>query len=88
MQVTSVKNILGGALAHSIFYDFGVLTQFWQDVRFPRDFRHSIGVNFLKLDIRIVTMSLGYAILIPGKYNVGPTDDRNGRVVFDVGVTF
>ncbi len=88
LQVTSVKNILGGALAHSIFYDFGVLTQFWQDVRFPRDFRHSIGVNFLKLDIRIVTMSLGYAILIPGKYNVGPTDDRNGRVVFDVGVTF
>lgn len=87
-QITSVKDILGGALAHSLFYDFGVLTQFWQDVQFPRDFRHSIGVNFLKFDIRIVTMALGYAILIPGKYNVGPTDDRNGRLVFDVGVTF
>lgn len=87
-QLTSVKNILGGSLAHSIFYDFGVLTQFWQDARFPRDFRHSIGLNFLKFDIRIVTMSLGYAILIPGRYNVGPTDDRNGRFVFDVGVTF
>lgn len=87
-QFTSVKSILGGSLAHSIFYDFGVLTQFWQDVRFPRDFRHSIGLNFLKFDIRIVTMSLGYAILIPGRYNVGVTDDRNGRFVFDVGVTF
>ncbi|MFV8756606.1 BamA/TamA family outer membrane protein [Nannocystaceae bacterium ST9] len=87
-QFTSVKDILGGSLAHSIFYDFGVLTQFWQDVRFPRDFRHSIGANFLKFDIRIVTMALGYAFLIPGKYNVGPTDDRNGRFVFDVGVTF
>jgi outer membrane protein assembly factor BamA len=87
-QVTSVKDVLGGSLAHSLFYDFGILTQFWQDVRLPRDFRHSIGVNFLKFDIRIVTMALGYAILLPGRYNVGPTDDRNGRFVFDVGVTF
>jgi outer membrane protein assembly factor BamA len=87
-QITSVKDVLGGALAHSVFYDFGVLTQFWQDVRFPRDFRHSVGVNFLKFDIRIVTMALGYAFLIPGKTNVGATDDRNGRFVFDVGVTF
>lgn len=88
LQVTSVKDIFGGALAHSVFYDFGVLTQFWDKFSFVRDFRHSIGVNFLKLDINIVTLALGYAILIPGRYNVGPTDDRNGRLVFDVGVTF
>jgi outer membrane protein assembly factor BamA len=88
LQVTSVRNILGGALAHSIFYDFGVLTQFWGKVNLARDFRHSIGVNFIKLDIGIVTMALGYAVLLPGKYNVGPTDDHNGRFTFDVGVTF
>jgi hypothetical protein len=35
-----------------------------------------------------VTMAIGYAILLPGRYNVGPTDDRNGRFIFDVGVTF
>ncbi len=88
LQVTSVKNLFGGALAHSIFYDFGVLTQFWNKFDFRRDFRHSIGTNFLKLDIGIVTMAVGYAILIPGQYNVGPTDDSNGRFIFDVGVTF
>jgi outer membrane protein assembly factor BamA len=88
LEVTSVRNILGGALAHSLFYDFGVLTQFWSKVNLARDFRHSVGVNFLKLDIGIVTMALGYAILLPGKYNVGPTDDYNGRFIFDVGVTF
>lgn len=88
LQVTSVRNILGGALAHSLFYDFGVLTQFWSKVNLARDFRHSVGVNFLKLDIGIVTMALGYAVLLPGKYNVGPTDDPNGRFIFDVGVTF
>ena len=88
LQVTSVKNLFGGALAHSIFYDFGVLTQFWDKFNLRRDFRHSIGTNFLKLDIGIVTMAIGYAWLLPGKYNVGPTDDRNGRFIFDVGVTF
>jgi outer membrane protein assembly factor BamA len=88
LQVTSVRNILGGALAHSLFYDFGVLTQFWSKVNLARDFRHSVGVNFIKLDIGIVTMALGYAILLPGRYNVGPTDDHNGRFIFDVGVTF
>jgi outer membrane protein assembly factor BamA len=88
LQVTSVKSLFGGALAHSIFYDFGVLTQFWDKFNLRRDFRHSIGTNFLKLDINIVTMALGYAWLLPGKYNVGPTDDDNGRFIFDVGVTF
>jgi outer membrane protein assembly factor BamA len=88
LQVTSIRNILGGALAHSLFYDFGVLTQFWSKVNLARDFRHSVGVNFIKLDIGIVTMALGYAILLPGRYNVGPTDDYNGRFIFDVGVTF
>jgi outer membrane protein assembly factor BamA len=88
LQVTSVRDIFGGALAHSIFYDFGVLTQFWSKVNLARDFRHSVGTNFIKLDIGIVTMAIGYAILLPGKYNVGPTDDPNGRFIFDVGVTF
>jgi|GEM_PF-2167981 len=88
IQVTSIKSIVGGALAHSLFYDFGVLTQRWSKFNFARDFRHSVGVNFLKLDINIVTMALGYAVLLPGRYNVGPTDDANGRFVFDVGVTF
>ncbi|NVB41670.1 BamA/TamA family outer membrane protein [Pseudenhygromyxa sp. WMMC2535] len=88
LQVTSIKDIFGGALAHSLFYDFGVLTQFWSKANLRRDFRHSVGVNFLKLDINIVTMALGYAVLIPGRYNVGATDDVNGRLVFDVGVTF
>ncbi|WP_146157885.1 POTRA domain-containing protein, partial [Enhygromyxa salina] len=88
LQVTSVRDIFGGSLAHSIFYDFGVLTQFWEEFNFKRDFRHSVGTNFLKLDIGIVTMALGYAFLLPGRYNVGPTDDRNGRFIFDVGVTF
>lgn len=88
LQVTSVKNLFGGSLAHSIFYDFGVLTQFWDKFNFRRDFRQSIGTNFLKLDIGIVTMAVGYAVLLPGPYNVGPTDDTNGRFIFDVGVTF
>jgi outer membrane protein assembly factor BamA len=88
LEVISVRNILGGALAHSLFYDFGVLTQFWSKVNLARDYRHSVGVNFLKFDIGIVTMALGYAILLQGKYNVGPTDDRDGRFIFDVGVTF
>lgn len=88
LQVTSIRDIFGGALAHSVFYDFGVLTQFWDQVNLKRDFRHSIGTNFIKLDIGIVTMAIGYAILLPGRYNVGPTDDRNGRFIFDVGVTF
>ena len=88
LQVTSIKNLLGGALAHSLFFDFGVLTQFWEKVSLARDFRYSMGINAIKLDIRIVTMALGYAWLLPGPFNIGPTDDPNGRVVFDVGVTF
>lgn len=85
-QVVSVKDFLGGKLAHSVFYDFGVLFQRWSQLNFARDYRHSIGINAIKWDIDIVTLALGYAILVPG--NVRPTDDRNGRVVFDVGVTF
>jgi outer membrane protein assembly factor BamA len=85
-QVVSVKDFLGGKLAHSLFYDFGVLFQRWSQLNFARDYRHSIGVNVVKWDIDIVTLALGYAILVPG--NARPTDDRNGRVVFDVGVTF
>lgn len=87
-QVVSAKNFLGGALAHSVFYDFGVLTQFWQQVQFPRDYRHSAGINALKWDIKLVTLALGYAWLLPTRGNIGPTDDPNGRIVFDVGITF
>ena len=41
--------------------------------------------------IKIVTLALGYAVLLPNAIapgNVNPIDDRNGRVIFDVGVTF
>jgi outer membrane protein assembly factor BamA len=91
LQVTSVRNLLGGSLAHSVFVDFGVLTQRWRQVAFNRDFRRSVGINFIKWDIRIVSLSLGYAVLVPNWIwpgNVRPTDDRNGRFVFDVGATF
>jgi outer membrane protein assembly factor BamA len=93
LQVVSWRKFLGGRLAHSLFVDVGVLTQRWRQVRPGRDIRRSIGVNFLKWDIpNIVTMALGYAILIPDSIipggNVSPTDDPNGRLVFDVGVTF
>ena len=88
LQVVSLKNFLGGKLAHSLFYDFGVLTQFWRTTDLGQDFRHSIGINAIKWDIDIVTAALGYAILIPTPNNVKATDDRNGRVVFNVGVTF
>lgn len=91
LQLTTVRNLLGGSLAHSIFLDFGVLTQRWSQVVFNRDFRRSVGVNFIKWDIRILSISLGYAILIPNFIwpgNVKPTDDPNGRFVFDVGATF
>jgi len=91
LQVTTVRDFLGGRLAHSLFVDLGVLTQRWRDVVPLRDIRRSIGVNIVKWDIRIVTVSLGYAILVPNWIipgNVRPTDDRNGRVVFDVGATF
>jgi len=50
-----------------------------------------VGVNFLKWDIKIVTLALGYAVLIPNAIapgNVKPIDDRNGRFIFDVGITF
>lgn len=92
LQFVSVPNFLGGKLAHSVFMDLGVLTQNWSQVRVGRDLRRSVGVNFIKWDINIVTVSLGYAVLIPDAIwpggNVRPTDDRNGRFVFDVGATF
>ncbi len=91
LQVVSLQDFLGGKIAHSLFFDFGVLTQKWQQVQFNRDFRRSVGVNFLKWDIKFVTLALGYAILIPNAIapgNVKPIDDRNGRFIFDVGVTF
>jgi outer membrane protein assembly factor BamA len=91
LQVTSVREFLGGKLDHSIFFDFGVLTQRWRHVQFQRDFRRSMGINFVKWVSRVVTVSLGYAWLIPDSIwpgNVRPTDDRTGRFVFDVGATF
>ncbi len=88
LQVTSLDDFLGGKLAHSIFYDFGVLGQKWSQLSVVRDYRQSIGINAIKWDVNVVTLALGYAILVPTKNNVRVTDDRNGRVVFDVGVTF
>ena len=91
LQVVSLQDFLGGKIAHSLFFDFGVLTQKWSQVQFNRDFRRSVGVNFLKWDIKLVTLALGYAVLIPNAIapgNVKPIDDRNGRFIFDVGVTF
>lgn len=91
LQVVSLQDFLGGKIAHSLFFDFGVLTQKWSQVQFARDFRRSVGVNFLKWDISIVTLALGYAVLLPNAIapgNVKPIDDRNGRFVFDVGITF
>ncbi|MBL4683857.1 MAG: BamA/TamA family outer membrane protein, partial [Nannocystaceae bacterium] len=92
VQVVSVSNFLGGKLAHSVFMDLGVLTQNWSQVRPARDVRRSVGINMIKWDISIVTVSLGYAVLLPDSIlpggNVRPTDDRNGRFVFDVGATF
>ncbi|MEZ4451731.1 MAG: BamA/TamA family outer membrane protein [Nannocystaceae bacterium] len=91
LEVVSVRDFLGGKLKHSLFFDFGVLTQKWQQVQWARDFRRSVGVNFLKWDIRLLTLSLGYAVLVPNAIapgNVHATDDRNGRFVFDVGITF
>lgn len=92
LQVVSVSDFLGGKLAHSAFVDLGVLTQRWSQVQLGRDLRRSVGLNFIKWDIRIVTVSVGYAVLVPDRIwpggNVGPTDDPNGRFVFDVGATF
>ncbi|MGH1340733.1 MAG: BamA/TamA family outer membrane protein [Nannocystales bacterium] len=91
VQVVSVRKFLGGKLAHSLFIDAGVLTQRWNHVIPSRDVRRSVGVNFVKWDIRIVTVALGYAVLVPNAVfagNVRPTDDQNGRFVFDVGATF
>ncbi len=92
LQVVSVQSFLGGKLAHSAFVDLGVLTQRWSQVQLGRDLRRSVGVNFVKWDIKIVTVSVGYAVLVPDWLwpggNVRPTDDRNGRLVFDVGATF
>ncbi len=89
--MVSVRKFLGGQLAHSVFIDAGVLTQRWNHVVPLRDIRRSVGVNFIKWDIRIVTVALGYAVLVPNAIipqNVRPTDDQNGRFVFDVGATF
>lgn len=91
LQVVSVRKFLGGKLAHSVFIDAGVLTQRWSHVVPSRDVRRSVGVNFVKWDIRIVTVALGYAVLVPNAIfagNVRATDDQNGRFVFDVGATF
>ncbi|MCB9702640.1 MAG: BamA/TamA family outer membrane protein [Myxococcales bacterium] len=91
LQVISVRDFLGGKLEHALFFDFGVLTKEWSGVDFSRDFRRSVGVNFIKWNIQIVTAALGYAVLIPNAIapgNVHATDDRNGRFVFDVGITF
>ncbi len=91
LQVVSVQKLLGGKLAHSLFFDVGILTQRWSHVRFNRDFRRSVGLNFIKYDVGLVTIALGYAVLIPNAIwpgSVHVTDDRNGRFVFDVGVTF
>lgn len=92
LQYVSLPNFLGGKLAHSVFVDLGVLTQRWRDVVPSRDIRRSVGLNFIKWDINIVTVSLGYAVLVPDRIlpggNVRPTDDPNGRFVFDVGATF
>ncbi|MEE9384135.1 MAG: BamA/TamA family outer membrane protein [Nannocystaceae bacterium] len=88
LQFVSLKDLAVGSLAHSLFYDFGVLTQKWSQVDLRRDYRHSVGINAVKLDMNLVTLALGYAILIPTTNNIGPTDDANGRIVFDVGITF
>jgi len=91
LQVVSVNDFLGGKLAHSLFFDFGILAQKWSQVQFNRDFRRSVGLNFLQWDIKIVTLALGYAVLLPNAIapgNVKPIDDRNGRFVFDVGIIF
>lgn len=91
LQVVSLKDFLGGKLAHSLFFDLGILAQRWSQVQLSRDFRRSVGINFAKWDIKLVTLSLGYAVLLPNAIapgNVKPIDDRNGRFVFDVGITF
>ena len=91
LQVVSLKDFLGGKLAHSLFFDLGILAQKWSQVQLGRDLRRSVGINFLKWDIKLVTLSLGYAVLLPNAIapgNVKPIDDRNGRFVFDVGITF
>ncbi|WP_434416226.1 BamA/TamA family outer membrane protein [Nannocystis pusilla] len=91
LQVTSLNDFLGGKIHHSLFFDLGILTQRWSQVQFARDFRRSVGINFIKWDIKLVTLALGYAILLPNSIapgNVKPIDDRNGRFIFDVGITF
>ena len=91
LQVVTIKDFLGGNIAQSLFFDFGVLAQKWSQLQFARDFRRSVGINFVKWDIKFVTLALGYAVLIPNAIapgNVKPIDDRNGRFIFDVGVTF
>lgn len=86
LQWVSVRDLFGGKLAHSIFYDSGYLLQDFQNAHWGRDYRHSVGVNALKFDINLATLALGYAVLLPPNRRV--FDDRNGRFVFDVGITF
>lgn len=91
LQFTSLNDFLGGKLHHSLFFDLGILTQKWSQVQLARDFRRSVGINFIKWDIKLVTLALGYAVLLPNAIapgNVKPIDDRNGRFIFDVGITF
>jgi outer membrane protein assembly factor BamA len=91
LKVVSRKDFIGGKLAHSLFFDLGILTQSWSQVQLSRDFRRSVGINFLQWDIKFVTLALGYAVLLPNAIapgNVKPIDDRNGRFIFDVGITF
>jgi len=92
IEMVSVRDLLGGPLSHSLFLDLGVLTHRWSQVHPARDIRRSIGINFIVWEIRVIKLALGYAVLIPDAIipggNVRPTDDRNGRFVFSVGVTF
>lgn len=86
LEFVSVRDLFGGNLSHSLFYDSGYLLQSFSGADLARDYRHSIGLNFLKLDINLASLAFGYALLLPP--NVTDYDDRNGRFVFDVGITF
>lgn len=86
LEYASVRDLFGGTLSHSVFYDSGYLLQSFVGADLRRDYRHSIGLNFIKLDINLASLALGYALLLPP--NVTEYDDRNGRFVFDVGITF
>jgi outer membrane protein assembly factor BamA len=87
LQYVSIRDFfLGGRLAHSIFYDSGVLTHKWQTTDLRTAYRHSIGVNVIKWNINVATLSFGYAVLLGPNHSL--IDDRNGRPFFEVGITF